>query len=138
MASLQQIRDFFIGDNKYTVANRSQTPIYDRINGTILKYVDAGKTIGKVIDVNSSGQWGLLHGGGWIKFTDDMYTYIRTGGDVVVIDKAKEVAEKIGEGVSNVATGVFNTTKLLKYLMPVLIVGLLVYLVMFYTNKKFA
>lgn len=126
--TLQQIRDFFIGENKYTVANSTQTVIYDRINGTPIRYVKAGDTIGQVIDINSSGEWGLLKGGGWIKFSNDMYTYIRTYKNPVNEDLPKQVLE----GVGVVGEGLFSGAQFLARFSPVIIVALLFFIAYVY------
>lgn len=111
MATIQEIKNFFIGDKKFTKST-VDTPVYHNPGEAAFKTVNANDTIGKVEGVNTKGNWLKLRddqynpGGGWVLLSDHMYTTILNV--EAPASKTNAVTREAEKAVKYVASGVWD------------------------------
>lgn len=92
---IDEVKKFFIGPNKYVKSTKS-TPVYKAAGEAPYKTVSANDTIGKVVNINSKGNWGILENGDWILLSDSMYTvYLTVPPPTSISDAVGRELEKI-------------------------------------------
>lgn len=108
--TLDEVKKFFIGPLRY-VKNTKETPVYKAAGQAPYKTVAANNTIGKIVNINSKGNWGILENGDWILLSDTMYTVdLTTPPPTSVSDAIGREAQKITDYLPSKATLMFIGT----------------------------
>lgn len=122
--TIDELKSFFIGKDKY-IKHTKDIGLYKNPGEAYYAVVKAGDTIGKVVGLNSKGNWAKLESGAWVSLAPGVIEGYHTV--ILTTPPPKSVTDAVSreaERVVDAIVEVLPMTKIKLLLGAVVIVGL--------------